>query len=132
MGGAVDPNSTMARPMSPGTVDPQGESGQINASVERGLRMAGYAQALKGAGGSKAAGRGGTSPYSPSYPDETGPMARGGKIRRTSGPRIGRDDGLIPAQKGEYVVRKSAVKKLGTGVLNTINKGRLPQKAKRR
>lgn len=52
--------------------------------------------------------------------------ARGGKIRRTSGPRIGKDDGLIPAQKGEYVVRKSAVNKLGTKALNTINKGKLP------
>jgi hypothetical protein len=62
-------------------------------------------------------------------PDQqTGGLARGGKIRRTSGPRIGKDDGLIPAQKGEYVVRKSAVNKLGTKTLNTINKGRLPQR----
>jgi hypothetical protein len=66
-------------------------------------------------------------------PDGTGgavggdnPMARGGKIKHTSGPRIGKDDGLIPAQRGEYVVRKSAVKKLGTKVLNQVNKGKLP------
>jgi hypothetical protein len=60
-------------------------------------------------------------------PDQqTGGLARGGKIRRTSGPRIGKDDGLIPAQRGEYVIRKSAVNKLGTKALNTINKGRLP------
>lgn len=52
--------------------------------------------------------------------------ARGGKIKRTAGPRIGKDDGLIPAQRGEYVVRKSAVKKLGTKVLNQVNKGKLP------
>jgi hypothetical protein len=58
--------------------------------------------------------------------------ARGGKIARVAGKPIGKDDGLIPAQKGEYVVRKSAVKKLGTGVLNTINKGRLPKAGTRR
>lgn len=52
----------------------------------------------------------------------------GGTIRKTSGPPIGRDDGLIPAQKGEYVVRKSAVKKLGTAALDTINKGKLPKR----
>ena len=51
---------------------------------------------------------------------------RGGKIKHTAGKPIGKDDGLIPAQRGEYVVRKSAVKKLGTGVLDTINKGKLP------
>jgi hypothetical protein len=52
--------------------------------------------------------------------------SKGGKIKSTSGPPIGKDDGLIPAQKGEYVVRKSAVKKLGTAALNQVNKGRLP------
>ena len=54
--------------------------------------------------------------------------ARGGRIKRTVGPKIGKDDGLIPAQRGEYVVRRSAVKKLGTKALNTINKGKLPAK----
>lgn len=53
-------------------------------------------------------------------------QARGGKIRHTAGPRIGKDDGLIPAQKGEFVIRKSAVKKLGSKVLGQVNKGRLP------
>jgi hypothetical protein len=57
----------------------------------------------------------------------TGPYAEGGKIKRTAGPAIGRDDGLIPAQKGEFVVKKSAVKKLGDATLEEINKGRLPR-----
>jgi len=52
--------------------------------------------------------------------------ARGGRIKHTSGPKIGKDDGLIPAQKGEYVIRKSAVNKLGTKALGQINKGKLP------
>ena len=53
-------------------------------------------------------------------------MRGGGKIKRVAGKPIGKDDGLIPAQRGEYVVRKSAVKKLGTKVLNQVNKGKLP------
>lgn len=53
-------------------------------------------------------------------------MARGGKIKRVAGKPIGKDDGLIPAQKGEYVVRKSAVNKLGTKALNQINRGKIP------
>jgi hypothetical protein len=64
---------------------------------------------------------GGTGGWAPSVG-----LRKGGKIARTAGPKIGKDDGLIPAQKGEYVVRKSAVKKLGTKTLNTINKGKLP------
>jgi hypothetical protein len=52
---------------------------------------------------------------------------KGGKIKRTAGPSIGKDDGLIPAQKGEYVIRKSAVKKLGTKVLDQVNRGKLPK-----
>jgi hypothetical protein len=58
--------------------------------------------------------------------------ARGGKIKQVAGKPVGKDDGLIPAQRGEYVVKKSAVNKLGTGVLNTINKGRLPEKKGKR
>jgi hypothetical protein len=55
-----------------------------------------------------------------------GLYARGGMIKHTAGPRVGKDDGLIAAQKGEYVVRKAAVNKLGTKALNQINKGRIP------
>jgi hypothetical protein len=70
----------------------------------------------------------GEDPNDMGFPGTVGPNnARGGRIKHTAGPRIGKDDGLIPAQKGEYVVRKSAVKKLGTRVLNQVNKGRLPQ-----
>jgi hypothetical protein len=58
-------------------------------------------------------------------------MPKGGRIIRVAGKPIGKDDGLIPAQKGEYVIRKSAVKKLGVKVLNQVNKGKLPQKGKR-
>lgn len=49
-----------------------------------------------------------------------------GKIKHVAGKPIGKDDGLIPAQRGEFVVRRSAVKKLGVATLNEINKGHLP------
>jgi hypothetical protein len=52
--------------------------------------------------------------------------ARGGRIKRTVGPKVGKDDGLIAAQKGEFVVRKAAVNKLGNKALATINRGKIP------
>jgi hypothetical protein len=53
--------------------------------------------------------------------------ATAGKVRRVAPPPVGKEDGFIPVQRGEYVVRKSAAKKLGTRVLNQVNKGRLPK-----
>lgn len=38
----------------------------------------------------------------------------------------GNEDGYIRAQKGEYVIKKAAVKKLGTKVLDSVNRGVLP------
>ena len=66
-----------------------------------------------------------STPSTGSTPSGVG-MARGGKIKRVLGPKIGKDDGLIPAKKGEFVVRKEAVKKVGLNALNQINKGRIP------
>lgn len=56
-------------------------------------------------------------------PDELGGYSRGGKIKKTIGKKIGKDSGMIPAQRGEYVVRKNAVKKYGAQKLNAVNKG---------
>jgi len=55
-----------------------------------------------------------------------GGNARGGKIKQVAGKPIGKDDGLIPAQRGEWVIRKSAVKKLGNAAMGQINKGKIP------
>lgn len=55
--------------------------------------------------------------------------AKGGLIRKVAGPKVGKDDGMIPAKKGEYVVKKAAVAKLGPNALATINKGKIPAKA---
>lgn len=50
-------------------------------------------------------------------------LAKGGVIRQVAGKPIGKDDGIIAAQRGEYVIKKSAVKKLGSEVLDAVNKG---------
>jgi hypothetical protein len=55
-----------------------------------------------------------------------GGSRKGGPIRKTYGPKLGKEDGVIAAQRGEYVVRKSAAKKLGKSALDTINRGKLP------
>lgn len=69
-------------------------------------------------------------PPAPASREPQGPAndehARGGKITGVSGKPIGKDDGMIPAQRGEYVIRKSAVQKLGTKALDEVNEGHLP------
>jgi len=59
-----------------------------------------------------------------------------GLVTRTSGPKIGKDDGVIAAQKGEFVVKRASAKKYGTKKLAAVNAGRakitVPGKAKSR
>jgi hypothetical protein len=55
--------------------------------------------------------------------------AKGGMIRGLLGPNPkGPDDGFAMVQRGEYVIRKSAVKKYGRGLLDMINEGKVPAK----
>lgn len=56
-------------------------------------------------------------------PDELGGYKKGGKIKRVAGKPIGKDDGVIAAQKGEYVVRKAAAQKYGARKLGAVNRG---------
>lgn len=58
------------------------------------------------------------------YPEDT-ELAKGGTIKKVAGKPIGKDDGIIAAQVGEYVVKKAAANKLGTKVLDAVNKGDL-------
>jgi hypothetical protein len=57
-------------------------------------------------------------------------LASGGRITAVAGKPIGKEDGIIAAQKGEWVIKKSAVKKLeqdhGPDAMDAINQGRLP------
>ena len=53
----------------------------------------------------------------------------GGLVDRVGGPNPpGPDDGTGMLQLGEYVIKKSAVKKYGTGLLDMINAGKIPAK----
>jgi len=53
----------------------------------------------------------------------------GGPVDRVGGPNPpGPDDGTGMLQLGEYVIKKSAVNKYGTGLLDMINAGKIPAK----
>ncbi len=55
--------------------------------------------------------------------------AMGGLIDRVGGPNPpGPDDGTGYLDLGEYVIRKSSVKKYGRGLLDMINEGKVPAK----
>jgi len=69
-------------------------------------------------GGDGAAGDGGSAGW-----------AMGGLIDRVGGPNPpGPDDGTGYLDLGEYVIRKSSVKKYGRGLLDMINEGKVPAK----
>ena len=56
-------------------------------------------------------------------------LAMGGPVDRVGGPNPpGPDDGTGMLQLGEYVIKKSAVKKYGKGLLDMINDGKIPAK----
>ena len=53
----------------------------------------------------------------------------GGLVDKVGGPNpAGPDDGTGMLQLGEYVIKKSAVKKYGEGLLDMINNGKIPAK----
>jgi hypothetical protein len=55
--------------------------------------------------------------------------AKGGLITSVFGPNPpGPDDGAVNLDLGEYVIRKSSVKKYGRGLLDMINEGKVPAK----
>ena len=56
-------------------------------------------------------------------PDEKGGYKSGGKITKVSGKPVGKDDGMIPAKRGEYVVKKSSTTKYGPAKMAAVNKG---------
>jgi len=68
----------------------------------------------------------------PSFDSSVSPVAyMGGYIdkSRIAGPNPpGPDDGATNIQVGEYVIKKSAVKKYGKGLLDMINEGSIPAK----
>ena len=72
-------------------------------------------------------GYGGDSARSDSFGG--GEYNMGGLVDRVGGPNpAGPDDGAGMLQLGEYVIKKSAVNKYGTGLLDMINAGKIPAK----
>ena len=65
---------------------------------------------------------------------DRGDLSTGGPVtpQHLHGPNpAGPDDGYTALQKGEYVIKKSAVNQYGRGLLDAINQGKLPAKALR-
>jgi hypothetical protein len=60
----------------------------------------------------------------PNNPDDSEQgLAKGGKVRKVVGGKRGKDDGLIAAKRGEFVVRKSSVTKYGAAKMAAVNAG---------
>lgn len=76
------------------------------------------------AGQGSDSGGGGSSASDDDGPDDDN--TKGGLIRKVKGPKPkgSKDDGKIKAQRGEFVIRKSAVKQHGVSALNALNSGR--------
>lgn len=73
--------------------------------------------------------KGDITPPGGSSNDDDGPdddNVKGGLIKKVHGkaPKNSKDDGKISAQIGEFVIRKSAVKKYGAPALSAVNLGR--------
>lgn len=112
----------------PGPVKPGGGGGSVMDRTMSAVKTGMMASKLASQYGGGLGGSSSSGSQSPTEGTDLGGLyKKGGKITRVAGKPIGKEDGLIAAQKGEYVIRKSAAKKLGTGVLNTINRGKLPK-----
>jgi hypothetical protein len=80
-----------------------------------------------GGQGGDAAGNTGGGPGTGADGDAA--FAKGGMVRSLLGPDPqGPDDGMGYLDKGEYVIKKSSVKKYGRGLLDMINEGKVPAK----
>ena len=80
-----------------------------------------------GAGASDAGTGYGTGDSSGGFGE--GQYNMGGLVNRLGGPNPpGPDDGAGYLQRGEYVIKKSAVNKYGKGLLDMINDGKIPAK----
>lgn len=50
-------------------------------------------------------------------------FSKGGPVTKVTGPPKGEDDGTISAQRGEYVLSKTAVEKYGRKLIDAVNDG---------
>jgi hypothetical protein len=111
-----------SRPSSFGAGFAQG----MGAAAKVGAAGAALRNAMNKTGGGGGGGGGGGTNWDP-FEGNTMQQSRRGGPTHPRGPKIGKEDGLIAAQKGEYVIRKKSAQKLGTKTLDHINrKGTLP------
>jgi hypothetical protein len=82
-----------------------------------------------GGGGYSASDYGGYSGSETQSSGESYANFKGGLVSNVFGPDpAGPDEGAGYLQRGEYVIKKSAVKKYGQGLLDMINDGKIPAK----
>ena len=118
--------------------DDAAAAAQQNNNVAAGLAAAADAEAAaQGGGGGGGGGDSGYSGGTTGAGNEGGGigagegLAQGGKVtkRHLKGPDPkGPDEGYGALLSGEYVIKKSAVKKYGKGLLDMINDGKIPAK----
>jgi hypothetical protein len=110
------------------TVDPVTGAVIDNGSGNTGAGGAsGGDEGSPGGQGGDAAGNTGGGPGTGAPGDAA--FAHGGLVTAMFGPDPdGPDEGQINIQRGEYVIKKSAVKKYGQGLLDMINDGKIPAK----
>jgi hypothetical protein len=110
------------------TVDPVTGAVIDNGSGNTGAGGAsGGDEGSPGGQGGDAAGNTGGGPGTGAPGDAA--FAHGGLVTAMFGPDPdGPDEGQINIQRGEYVIKKSAVKKYGQGLLDMINDGKVPAK----
>jgi hypothetical protein len=115
----VDPVTGIATPVDGGAGGASAGDSAGGAGANAGAPGGGNA-----AGGPGNSGDGGTGDSS-----TAGDRYMGGLITQVFGPDPdGPDEGQINIQRGEYVIKKSAVKKYGQGLLDMINDGKVPAK----
>jgi hypothetical protein len=119
----VDPVTGMAIPNEGGAGGASGADGGGDGT--------GNAAAAAAASGSSAGADGGPGGTGIGEGGGTGMSgyAKGGLVDRVAGPNPpGPDDGAGMLDLGEYVIKKSSVKKYGAGLLDMINEGKIPAK----
>ena len=105
-------------------------SPEVDTSLESQGAYSAPAADNSGGGGSYDSGDyGGYSGSETQSSGESYANFKGGMVTNVFGPNpAGPDDGAGMLQLGEYVIKKSAVKKYGQGLLDMINDGKIPAK----
>ena len=116
----ADPEYYGFGPLGPQTFGPE---------VDTSLESQGAYSDNTGGGGYSASDYGGYSGSETQSSGESYANFKGGLVTNVFGPDpAGPDEGAGYLQRGEYVIKKSAVKKYGQGLLDMINDGKIPAK----